>query len=83
MRKILSFVVSTNQNRASLVNKFNIKQSELSILLVTLFVGNQPIRIHYFLKLNCLSFFKNLNHYLKNVYQKTFEFLRITLQEKR
>ena len=60
-----------------------INQSELSILLVTLLVGNQPIRIQHFLKVNCLSFFKNFDPYLKNVYQKTFEFPRLTLQEKR
>ena len=56
-----------------------INQSELSILLVTLFVGNQPIRIQHFLKVNCLLFLKNVNHYLKNVYQKTFELPRVTL----
>ena len=30
-------------------NNFNIKQSEFNILLVTLFVGNQLIRIQHFL----------------------------------
>ena len=60
-----------------------INQSELSIILVTLFVGNQPIRIQHFLKVNCLLFLKNLNHYLKNVYHKTFELPRVTFQEKR
>ena len=53
----------------------------MSILLVTVFVGNQPIRIQHFLKMNCLLFLQNLNHYLKNVYQKTFELPRV-LQEK-
>ena len=56
-----------------------INQSELSILLVTLFVGNQPIRIQHFIKVNCLLLLKNLNHYLKNFYQKTFELPRVTL----
>ena len=45
----------------------------MNILLDTLFVGNQPIRIQHFLKVNFLSFFKNINHYLKIVYQNTFE----------
>ena len=50
---------------------------------MTLFVGNQPIRIQHFLKVNFLLFKKtNLDHYLKNVYQKTVELPRITLQEK-
>ena len=39
-------------------NNFNIKRSELNILLVTLFVGNHPIRIKQFLKVNCLLFKK-------------------------
>ena len=52
------------------------------ILLVTLFDGNQPIRIQHFLKVNYLLFFKNLYHYLKNVYQKIFELPRVTLKEK-
>ena len=56
-----------------------INQSELSILLVTLFVGNQPIRIQHFLKVNCLIFLTNLNYYLKIVNQKTFELPRVTL----
>ena len=47
----------------------------MNILLDTLFVGNQPIRIQHFLKVNCLSFFKNINHYLKIVYQNTFEII--------
>ena len=47
-----------------------INQSELNILLVTLFVGNQPIRIQHNLKVNCLLFSKNFNHCLKIVYQK-------------
>ena len=59
-----------------------INQSEMSILLVTLFDENQPIRIQHFLKVNYLLFFKNLYHYLKNVYQKTSELPRVTLQEK-
>ena len=41
-------------------NNFNIEWSELNILLVTLFVGNHPIRIKHFLKVNCLLFKKNL-----------------------
>ena len=43
-------------NGHGVFNKTNDNQSELSMLLVTLFVGNQPIRIHHFLKVNCLSF---------------------------
>ena len=64
-------------------NNFNIKWSELNILLVTLFVGNHPIRIKHFLKVNCLLFLKRLSQYLKNVYQKTSKFSRVTLQEKK
>ena len=82
MRKNLSFVVSTNQNRASIVNKFNIKQSELSILLVTLFVGNQPIRIHYFLKMNCLSFLKTLISICKMSVKKHLNFFELLYKKK-
>ena len=56
-------------------NTFDIKQSELSIFLVTLFVGNQPIRIQRFLKVNCLSFFKSFNHHLEKNFQKRLNFL--------
>ena len=64
-------------------NNFDIKQSELNMFLVTLFVGNHPTRIQHFLKVIFLSFFKNFNNYLKNIYQKTFELPRIILQEKK
>ena len=33
--------------------------------------------------MNCLLFEKNFNQYLKNVYQKTSEFPRVTLEEKK
>ena len=39
-------------------NKFAIKQSELNTSLVPLIVGNQPIRIQHFLKVNCFLFKK-------------------------
>ena len=46
------------------------------------FFGKQPIRIQHFLQVNSLSFFKNLNYYLKKVYQKTVKFPRVSSQEK-
>ena len=74
-----------NQNEMSFIyfNQLTLEktnQSEMSIFLVTVFVGNQPIRIQLFLKMNRLLFLQNLNHYLKNVYQKKFELPRVTLQ---
>ena len=96
---MLPFLIITNQNRASMVmvfdNSFNVNKSELScvshgnfnnelsILLVTLFVGYQPIRIHHFPKGKFYYFKKNLSPYLKSFYQKIFEFHRVTLKEKR
>ena len=54
----------------------------LSTFLVALFFGNQQIRIQHLLKVNCLSFFFNFNHYLKSVDQKTFEVPSGTLHKK-
>ena len=62
-----------------------INQSEMSILLVTLFVGNQPIRIEHFLKVNCLLFLKNLNHYSlfeKCLSKKHLSFLELLYKKK-
>ena len=58
-----------NQNEMTSIYYWleKINESELSIILVTLFVGNQPIRNQHFLKVNCISIFKNLNLYLKFV----------------
>ena len=47
-----------------------------------MFVRNQPIRIQHFLKMNCLSFFKIINHSLKNVYRKLFEFSQVIYKKK-
>ena len=57
-----------------------IRIEELSIVSMSLFVRYQPIRFQHFLKKLVTIFKENLNQYLENVFQKTFE---VTLQEKR
>ena len=55
----------------------------MNVFLVTMFVGNQPIRIQHFLKMNYLSFLKTPQSLFEKSLSKTFEFPRVTLQEKR
>ena len=82
--RAVAFNVKENQNEINffcfLLEKIN--QSELSILLVTLFVGNQPIRIQHCLKVNCLLFKKNINHYLKMSIKKYLSFLELLYKKK-
>ena len=65
--RAIAFNVIENQNEMSFIYYYieKINQLELCILLETLFVGNQPIRIQPFLKVNCLLFSKkNFNHFI-------------------
>ena len=85
-----TFFSASYQRQKLLQNCFlwffwKINQSEMNILLVILFVfvGSQPIRIQHFLKKNFLSNFKNLNRYLKNVYQKNLTFLELLYKNKK
>ena len=54
----------------------------MSILLVTLFVGSQLIRIQHFLKKTVYQFLKNLTRYLKNVFKKNLRFLELLYKKK-
>ena len=80
----IAFDVKENQNVISFVYYYFVKknQSELSYVLVSLYIETQPIRIQHFLRVNCFSFLKNVKHYLNNVYKKHLNFLELFYKKK-
>ena len=55
----------------------------MNVFLVTMFVGNQPIRIHQFLKVNCVSFLKKLQSlFEKRLPKKHLNFLELLYKKK-